>query len=138
MGASDSEPSASRRNHRVLVVDDCIDNAEMMTEALSHFGYETALAHDGRAALSVAQQFQPHVVVLDIELPGMNGIELTRQLRAQHGPELTVIAISGYASARYGEEAAAAGVQHYFMKPVELGKLEDLLLTILVRAQKNA
>ena len=131
MGSSDSEPSASRRNHRVLVVDDCIDNAEMMTEALSHFGYQTALAHDGPTALSLAQTFKPHVVVLDIELPGMNGIELSRQLCADHGPKLTVIAISGYASARYGEEAAAAGVQHYFLKPVELGKLEDLLLTVL-------
>lgn len=137
MSSSDSEPGASRRNHRVLVVDDCIDNAEMMTEALSHFGYETALAHDGRTALSVAQQFKPHVVVLDIELPGMNGIELARQLRAEHGPQLTVIAISGYASGRYGEEAAAAGVQHYFLKPVELGKLEDLLLTILVRGKNE-
>jgi CheY-like chemotaxis protein len=120
-----------------LVVDDCIDNAEMMTEALSHFGYQTALAHDGKTALSVAQQFKPHVVVLDIELPGMNGIELSRQLRAEHGPDLTVIAISGYASARYGEEAVAAGVQHYFLKPVQLGQLEDLLLTILARSKKG-
>jgi CheY-like chemotaxis protein len=137
MGSSDSETGAPHRNHRVLVVDDCIDNAEMMTEALEHFGYQTALAHDGRAALSLAQHFKPHVVVLDIELPGMNGIELSRQLRAEHGPELTVIAISGYASARYGEEAAAAGVQHYFLKPVELGQLEDLLLTIRGCTQKE-
>jgi CheY-like chemotaxis protein len=137
MGSSDSEPSASQRHHRVLVVDDCIDNAEMMTEALSHFGYQTALAHDGKTALSLAQQFKPQVVVLDIELPGMNGIELSRQLRAEHGPDLIVIAISGYASARYGEEAAAAGVQHYFLKPVQLGQLEDLLLTILARSKKG-
>lgn len=131
MGSSDSEPSAPPLHHRILVVDDCIDNAEMMTEALGHFGYETALAHDGPAALSLAQTFKPDVVVLDIELPGMNGIELSRRLRAEHGPRLTLIAISGYAQARYGEEAAAAGVQHYFLKPVELGKLEDLLLTVL-------
>ena len=112
---------------RVVVVDDHPDAAEMLAAVLALEGYRARTATQGAQALSLIEQFRPHLVLLDVNMPGMDGFELTRQLRARYGDEMVLIAVSGSdpADARVSETFDA--VDHYFRKPVDLARLRRLL-----------
>ena len=83
---------AAARSLRVLIVEDNLDAAEMLDVAVSILGHSTRLAHDGATALTLAGQFAPDVILLDIGLPVMNGYAVAQALRAR--PELTVVSTS--------------------------------------------
>jgi CheY-like chemotaxis protein len=87
--------SEARDGLRVLIVDDNPDLAELMSEALSYSGYRTAVVHDGEAALAKWSEFLPHAGVLDVGLPELDGYALAKALRAAHGPEPTLVAVTG-------------------------------------------
>jgi len=119
------DDSAARR---VLVVDDDIDSAEMLAEVVSHMGHETRTALDGPSAIRVAREFRPHVVLLDIGLPGMDGYEVARQLRSEPMLGRVILtALSGFSSQRYQDLAREAGLDHYLVKPVDFARLSSLL-----------
>ena len=119
---------ASRR--RVLIVDDNADAAEMLAALLQTLAYEVAVATDGAAALDVAQDFAPHVALLDIGLPIMDGYEVARRLHQQEACRDTLlIAISGYGQPSDRERSRQAGFAHHLVKPVELATLTSLLET---------
>jgi len=121
---------ASAPRRRVLVVDDNSDAAEMLAALLETLGYEIALATDGAAALDTARQFAPHVALLDIGLPIMDGYEVARRLRQLDACRDTLlIAISGYGQPNDRERSRQAGFAHHLVKPVELGTLTSLLET---------
>jgi PAS domain S-box-containing protein len=127
--ATAGEPAArAPSGMRVLVVDDNVDAAVMLRELLAGMGHEPAVAHDGLAALELATSFQPHVAVLDIGLPVMDGYELARKLRAQPGSEtLRLIAVTGYGQDSDRARAREAGFDHHLIKPVALDVLAPLL-----------
>src|SRR5512143_3173787 len=81
---------------RVLVVDDNPDIALTCTLLLKLEGYDARTVFDGLTAVEVARTFRPHIALLDIGLPGLDGFELARCLRQEHGPGLRLIAITGY------------------------------------------
>jgi signal transduction histidine kinase/DNA-binding response OmpR family regulator len=111
--------SAGRR--RVLVVDDDVDAAEMLSQALRAIGHEVRHEHDGASALVAAAQFQPDVVLLDLALPGMDGIEVARRLRAY--PELSgvsIVALTGHAQKADRSRSAAVGIERHLVKPVDM------------------
>jgi len=113
---------------RVLVVDDNLDAAATLAELLELWGYEVRLAHEGPAAVEEAVRFRPDVALLDIGLPGMNGYELARQLRAKpESAETVLIALTGYGQEEDRRQAQAAGFTHHLVKPVDLDRLEALL-----------
>ena len=114
---------------RILVVDDNADAAEMLGALLQTLGYDVALAIDGAAALDIARGFAPHVALLDIGLPVMDGYEVARQLR-QLEPcrDTLLIAISGYGQPGDRERSRLAGFAHHLVKPVDLSTLASLLL----------
>jgi len=114
------------RQARVLVVDDNVDGAEMLAEALQALGYRTAIAHDGPQALDVATEFEPHIALLDIGLPVMDGYELAGQLREQRG-DLTLVAITGYGQDTDRERARDAGFNDHLTKPIDIEKLGRVL-----------
>ena len=123
---SDETPVA--RPMRVLVVEDNIDAAETLTMVLSAFGHEIRIANDGHAAVSAAREFRPHVVLLDIGLPGLNGFEVAALLRAE--PDLgdvVLIAMTGYGEVAARERSQAVGFDHHLVKPVDI----DQILAIL-------
>ncbi|GGY27052.1 hybrid sensor histidine kinase/response regulator [Pseudoduganella albidiflava] len=123
----DDTPPASVR---ILVVDDNQDAAETLTMALAMFGCETRTVHTAGAALDIVAAFRPDVALLDIGLPDMNGYELARRLRqAPGGTAMKLIAITGWGQQKDREQAQAAGFDHHMTKPIELGKLRDLLAT---------
>jgi len=118
-------PSSSRR---VLVVDDNVDGAESLAMILKVWGHTVRLSHDGPAALEEARRFQPEVVLMDIGLPGMSGLEVARQLRQQ--PEFAqtlLVAMTGYSQEADRRRSKTAGFDHHFVKPVELESLQVIV-----------
>lgn len=107
---------------RVLVVDDNEDAAELLATAIEAMGHETRVAHDGATALEAAAAFQPQVAILDIGLPGMDGHELARRLRAR-GSLPRLIALTGYGQERDKQESSNAGFEQHIVKPVDLQRL---------------
>jgi CheY-like chemotaxis protein len=86
----------SREAFRVLVVDDNSDVASLLAEALHDVGYDTTAEYDGRSALQAWRRFTPHAGVFDVGLPDLDGYELAREIRAQHGRAPVLIAATGY------------------------------------------
>jgi signal transduction histidine kinase/CheY-like chemotaxis protein len=117
----------ARKGVRVLVVDDNVDISELLSEALQLEGFETAVAHDGHAALAKWRTFRPHAGVLDVGLPDLDGYALARTLRAEHGPSAMLIAATGYGQPSDREHAAAAGFDLHFVKPVSVRDLVTVL-----------
>lgn len=125
--ASDAVPERAHKvqtsKHRVLVVDDNEDAAELVVEALSMRGFETRSAFDGPSALKEAESFRPDIVVLDIGLPVMDGYELAERFVASQPRPRTLIALTGYGQSQDRARALAAGFDEHFVKPVELDRL---------------
>lgn len=113
---------------RILVVDDNVDAAESIAMLLSLEGYKVQSVHAAQAALEAAQSFQPHLVLLDIGLPGMDGYEVARRLRAQQRIErLRLVAITGYGQQSDRERAREAGFDEHLVKPVDPDALHEVL-----------
>lgn len=113
---------------RVLVVDDVAASAESLEIFLEMQGYEVQSAHDGPTALAIARAFVPHIAVLDIGLPGMNGYEVARALRADElFKGCLIIALSGYGQEDDRRQSAAAGIDHHLVKPADLDFLLELM-----------
>jgi PAS domain S-box-containing protein len=122
-------PAVERHQQRVLVVDDNADGADMLVEVLGGLGYRAAVAHDGPEALRVASEFVPHIALLDLGLPVMDGYELAARLREQWR-DVKLVAITGYGQDRDRERTRRAGFQAHLTKPVDLEKLAKLLLSL--------
>lgn len=112
---------------RVVVVDDVGDEAEALALALSLDGYEVRTAHDGLAALDLVAQFDPHCVLLDIDMPGLNGCELSRRLRDLYGDDLVLIAVSGWGHEDLRLSKDFECIDHYLRKPFDADRLKRLL-----------
>jgi CheY-like chemotaxis protein len=126
---------AARLGIRVLIVDDNTDVAELLAEALGIAGFDTATAHDAESALERWREFAPDAGVLDVGLPDMDGYELARRLRAEHGTRPALIAATGYGQRGDRERAAAAGFDCHFVKPVSV---QDLVRAIQSRFSQQS
>ncbi len=112
---------------RVLIVDDNVDAAALLGEALRALGYEVRVAHDGPAALALVPDFAPEVGLLDIGLPVMDGYELASRVREMRGDAMTLIAVTGYGQPDDIRRTLQASFDHHVTKPVELAKLLALI-----------
>ena len=122
-------PGRARAGRRVLVVDDNVDGAESLGLLLRAMGHEVQVVHDGAAALAAAKDRAPEVAFVDIVMPGMNGYEVARRLRADRPPEqLRIYAMSGFGQDVDREQSRAAGIDRHLVKPVEPSLLEGLLV----------
>jgi len=122
-------PLESRgRAKKVLLVDDNRDSVESLALLLRLDGHEVHAAHDGEEALALARRLQPHVVVLDIGLPKMDGHEVARRLRALPWPHpLCLIAVTGYGQHDDLRASAEAGFDHHMVKPIDPADLARLI-----------
>jgi two-component system CheB/CheR fusion protein len=125
-------PLAARLENprRILVVDDNADMAETTALLLGNAGHTVQTASDGDSALSLAQEFHPQVVLLDVGLPDRSGYEVARQLREL--PEMSgalIVAVTGYGQESDQQRARAAGFDHHLTKPVEPATLLALMAT---------
>jgi signal transduction histidine kinase/ActR/RegA family two-component response regulator len=120
---------------RILLVDDNEDSLGALEALLVMNGHECRIALDGKAALSSGTTFKPTVAIVDIGLPDMSGFDVAVSLRERRNERrntepLTLIALSGYATAEFHKEAIEAGFDYYFAKPMPIDKLFDLLETL--------
>jgi CheY-like chemotaxis protein len=127
MAANITVPAASRRAHRILIVDDNNDAAETLSMLLSLEGHATCVANDGESALTAAKEFRPDTVFLDIGLPGMNGYETARHLREAHGRLLRLVALTGWGTEEDRQRAHDAGFDCHLVKPVDPAMLASAL-----------
>jgi PAS domain S-box-containing protein len=119
-----SEAQSASGPRRILVVDDNRDSAESMALLLRLSGHETWLALDGHDAVSLATEHSPDAVVLDIGLPGMDGYQVARTLRAlPQTSDSLLIALTGYGQEEDRQRSKAAGFNEHFVKPVDLESL---------------
>jgi CheY-like chemotaxis protein len=127
------------RRLRVLVVDDCPDNRESTRVLLDLWGYEARDAHDGPAALELAQAFRPDVVLLDLGLPKLNGYEVARRLLALPGlSTVNLIAVTGLTAESDRRRADEAGFAFFLVKPFDPAALEGLLRDLAERPKTQA
>jgi len=123
-------PATPEASRRILIVDDNTDSARTMSILQSRRGHVTRTAFTGPDALAVAAEFLPEAVLLDIGLPGMDGFEVARRLRAMPAlPGVFLIAMTGYASAEDLLAARQAGFDEHLVKPVDLNLLREWLRT---------
>jgi signal transduction histidine kinase/DNA-binding response OmpR family regulator len=121
-------PQALLPQGRVLVVDDNQDSADSLAQLLRLGGFDVYLAHDGPAALESARTLTPDIVMLDIGLPGMDGYEVARRLRATPAARTTLlVAVTGYGQKEDRDRSHQAGFDHHLVKPVDYGVLQKLL-----------
>ena len=119
---------AAASSCRVLVIEDNPDACETLKAFLDMEGHEVSMAHDGLAGLAALLAGQFDVVICDIGLPGMDGLEVMTRLRASNeGARPVTIGLSGYGQAEDRARAAAAGFDHYLVKPVN----PDTLLALV-------
>lgn len=102
----------------VLVVDDFVDNREMYGEYLEHVGFRVIEAADGATAIAIARTERPSVIVMDLSLPGIDGWEATRILKADPMTrDIVILAVTGHAEAASQARAIAAGCDAFIAKP---------------------
>jgi DNA-binding response OmpR family regulator len=112
------------KSWRVLIVDDEVEFVETLAERLQLRGIETCIANSGEEALAKIESDPPHVLVLDVMMPGLGGLAVLRQIREQHF-KVPVILLTGCGSAKEGIEGMRLGAFDYLMKPVDIGELID-------------
>jgi PAS domain S-box-containing protein len=130
--ASAREPGSARK--RILIVDDNVDAAEALCRVLRLQEHEVQVAHDGLAGLDAARTMNPDVVLLDIGLPRLSGLEVARQLRQQtEGAPPLLVATTGFGRAEDRARTAAAGFDHHLTKPVDPQLLQSLVRSARVQ-----
>ncbi len=113
---------------RVLVVDDNADSAESMTLLLRDRGHEVRMLTEGAPVLSEVLDFRPHLVLLDIGLPDVNGFEVARRIRsATELRGIHLVALTGYSQEEHRRRSREAGFDEHWIKPVDFGAVEKLL-----------
>ena len=128
--AAGGAASAGKRK-RVLVVDDNVDAAESLAAILRLSGHELRSAYGGPAALEEARSFRPQAVLLDLGLPGLNGYEVARQLRADPlTSACLLVAVSGYGQPEDQARSREAGFNHHLTKPPDLEALGERRLRL--------
>jgi CheY-like chemotaxis protein len=123
----------------ILIVDDNPFNLKLARLLLTGEGYETRTAVDAEHAMNVLQEFKPRLILMDIQLPGMDGLELTRRLKA--APEtshIVVVALTAYAMRGDEERARAAGCDGYIAKPIDIGTLPNAVAGYLSQGGAGA
>lgn len=113
---------------RVLVVEDNVDAAESLVELLEHWGFDVQWVKDGEAAVRAADEHRPHVSLVDIGLPGIDGFQVARGIRALtlSRPPL-LVGLTGYGQRADREQGAQAGFDHYLVKPLDADMLQGIL-----------
>jgi PAS domain S-box-containing protein len=127
--------ASATASQRALVVDDDRDVADTLVMLLQHFGVDVRVAYDGGAALAIVAGFKPHLALVDIGMPGMDGYEAARQIRKlPEGRDLRLVALSGWGRDEDRRLSADAGFDDHLVKPLRIRALEDLLNSLPVGA----
>jgi two-component system cell cycle response regulator DivK len=121
---------------RVLLVEDTEDNRQMMRKLLELSGFQVIEATNGREAIEIALQVKPHIILMDLSLPFIDGLAATRQIRTLPGlSEVPIIAVSAHDTADFHSHALDAGCDAYITKPINFPELEEIVNSLLSRSR---
>jgi CheY-like chemotaxis protein len=116
----------------ILVVDDSADNLAVISLYLQHQGYRVVTANNGEDAVTVATQMLPNVILMDINLPTLDGLGATRRIRETEAlREVPVIAITAFGTEGFQRAAYDVGVSGYLTKPIDLDRMHQLIARLL-------
>lgn len=120
--------------HRILIVDDNATNLKLVAYLMRANGYTVDTALDAEAALEAIRNAKPEVILMDIQLPGIDGLELTRRLKAEATTrDIVIIAVTAYAMKGDQDKAIAAGCDDYVTKPIDTRALPDTIARHLAK-----
>jgi two-component system, cell cycle response regulator DivK len=126
--AHDDSGSKSENQYLVLVADDSIDNLTMISLELQQSGYRVATATNGEEALKIASMINPDLILMDLSMPGVDGLESTRQIRQRDDlKDIPVIALTAFSTDGFRRAAHQTGFDGYLTKPVDFSRLHDLI-----------
>lgn len=109
---------------RILIVDDNPTNLKLVAYLMTASGYEVSTALDADAALAAIARSRPRLILMDLQLPGTDGLQLTRQLKANPSTrDIIVVAVTAYAMKGDQDRAMAAGCDDYVTKPIDTRRL---------------
>jgi CheY-like chemotaxis protein len=122
---------------KILMVDDNPGNMKLLSFILTKQGYDVRIAGDAEQALSVLKEFRPRLILMDVQLPGMDGLELTRRLKADPAyADIVIIAVTASAMKGDEQEALAAGCDGYITKPIDTRLMPVLVARYLETARQ--
>ena len=127
---SERKERSSLVRHRVLVVDDNRDAAQSLGMLLAFLGAEVEIANDGAGALAAFARERPAAVLLDLGMPGMDGYEVARRLRAAGAHGVPIIALTGWGQEQDRRRVREAGFDRHLIKPADMGALQALLASL--------
>ncbi len=131
-------PDAVSTSCRVLVVDDNKAAASMLAMAVEMFGHQTQTANDGKVAVSIAAEFLPNIVLMDIGMPIMNGYEAAQHIRRQPwGEGIILVALTGWGQDEDKLRSKAAGFDYHLVKPADPSELRKLLADVAPLADQH-
>jgi len=120
---------------RILVAEDDADNRRIVVKVLTVEGYETLEAADGRSAVAVAKRERPDLIVMDLAMPGMDGWEASRRLKADpETADIPIIALTAFAMRGDEERAREAGCDAYLSKPCRPQTIRDVVRQFVARS----
>jgi len=128
-GDGNHVPSTTQKSRRkVLVVDDNRDAAASLGLLLKVLGSEAQVANDGPTALAIMESYRPEIVLLDLGMPGMDGLQVAERIRAAGlHPNVKLFALTGWGQEADRERTRAAGFDHHLVKPVSMEQIEEIL-----------
>ncbi len=131
VGSSSDPVERTQAPRRIIIVDDDTDGAASLSMLLTMVGHEVATAHDGLEAIKAAGEFKPHIVLLDLDLPKLNGYDVCRRMRAENwGNRALIVAVTGWADEAHRQQALTAGFDMHLVKPVSA----EVFMTVLAAA----
>lgn len=120
----------------ILIVEDNPRNLKLVRDLLDYAGYRTLEATNGEDGVALARTHRPDLVLMDVQLPGMNGVEALARLRAEpETAELPVVAVTAFAMKDDGARFLAAGFDGYLEKPLSVRELPGQVAAIIARGE---
>ncbi|MFN2511105.1 MAG: response regulator [Pyrinomonadaceae bacterium] len=136
--AQDEAEAQDEISPLVLVVDDSIDNLTMLSLDLQQNGYRVATATDGEEAVKIAAMVNPDLILMDLAMPGVDGLESTRQIRMSADlKDIPVIALTAFSTDGFRRAAHQTGFDGYLTKPVDFTRLHDLMRRLIGVARSS-
>jgi len=127
----DTVDQVEPKKHRILVVDDNLDAARMLSRVIQAFGNEVRVSPDGQDAVNVASAFRPDVILMDLGMPKMNGYEAARYIRQQSwGQQIYLVALTGWGQEVDRQRSKEAGFNHHLVKPADPNEIRRLLASV--------
>src|SRR5499433_1234314 len=118
----------TEKKPRILIAEDFEENRIALKLILKHSGFDVIEAEDGRQAIEAVRREEPDLVLMDVTLPGIDGLQATREIRSDEKFErLPIIIVSAHDSDEIRQQAAEAGGSEYISKPIEIDELKKLI-----------